>query len=328
MLCCWHSVFLLTAYMLISCNVLVLASMGDRSEYYYNCMKTCKASNCTNDRLSVFDARQPLHLKLLGWECVDECKYECMWATTNWFMKHRQRVPQFYGKWPFVRIFGVQEPASAFASILNLLSHFNMINKMNKKSSPKTHFRDLWNLFGLLSINAWLWSTIFHTRDFGFTEKMDYFSGFALVLYQFNSFFIRMFRLNNDQLSRVALYTISVLSLLYFVYHVNYLSTVSFDYGYNMKVNITIGFLNSICWLAWSFYKYFYTNSKYVYRCALSVLLIDLSMVLEIFDFSPLLWLFDSHALWHFSTIFIPYFWYQFLIDDNYQVDLASYKLL
>ncbi len=27
---------------------------------------------------------------------------------------------------------------------------------------------------------------------------------------------------------------------------------VKFDYGYNMTVNISVGAVNSVCWLAWS----------------------------------------------------------------------------
>ena len=47
-------------------------------------------------------------------------------------------------------------------------------------------------------------------------------------------------------------------------------------------------------------------------------------MSLEIFDFSPVLWLVDSHALWHISTVLIPFLWYQFVIEDNYYLELKS----
>jgi len=35
-----------------------------------------------------------------------------------------------------------------------------------------------------VALNTWFWSTLFHTRDFDFTEKMDYFCATALVTYQ------------------------------------------------------------------------------------------------------------------------------------------------
>jgi hypothetical protein len=41
----------------------------------------------------------------------------------------------------------------------------------------------VWLGYGLVSLNAWFWSTVFHTRDVDFTEKMDYFSAFTIVTY-------------------------------------------------------------------------------------------------------------------------------------------------
>ena len=33
-----------------------------------------------------------------------------------------------------------------------------------------------------VSLNTWLWSAVFHTRDVGWTEKMDYFSAALLIV--------------------------------------------------------------------------------------------------------------------------------------------------
>jgi len=185
-------------------------------------------------------------------------------------------------------------------------------------------FKWMWIGFGVCSINTWIWSTIFHTRDFEFTEKMDYFSAFSLVLFQFNCFFIRILKLRKGVLDRITMYSILFCSICYYLYHVYYLSFIDFDYGYNMNVNIFFGALNSLCWIIWSLYKCFYLGNFYAWRCTLSVLLVDILMSLEIFDFSPIFWTFDSHALWHLSTISIPFFWYQFIIDDNYYLDLEA----
>ena len=37
-------------------------------------------------------------MRLLGWDCPEECKYECMWKTTELFKEKTDSVPQFYGK--------------------------------------------------------------------------------------------------------------------------------------------------------------------------------------------------------------------------------------
>lgn len=195
---------------------------------------------------------------------------------------------------------------------------------MRAAMSYRAPFKWMWLGFGVCSVNAWVWSTIFHTRDFDFTEKMDYFSAFSLVLYQFNCFFIRILKQRKQFMEQLLMYSITLLTFSYYFYHVYYLSFVKFDYGYNMSVNIFFGALNSMCWIIWSIYKVFYLGHIYAWRCMVSVLLIDVLMSLEIFDFSPILWTVDSHAMWHLSTIIIPLFWYKFVIDDNYYLDLTS----
>ena len=43
-------------------------------------------------------ARQSLHLRLLRWNCDDECDYKCMWETVDAFQRDNSKIPQFYGK--------------------------------------------------------------------------------------------------------------------------------------------------------------------------------------------------------------------------------------
>lgn len=158
---------------------------------------------------------------------------------------------------------------------------------------------------------------------------MDYFSAFALVLYQFNAFFIRLFIYNKIKYSNHLIITISLFCLAFYFNHVYYLTYTRFDYGYNMRINILFGILNSFCWLIWSLYSYFKLKLKYTWKCVLSILLIDFLMLLEIFDFKPILWLIDSHALWHFTTIIVPFYWYPFFIDDtNYNLFINTYNTI
>ena len=70
----------------------------------------------------------------------------------------------------------------------------------------------------------------------------------------------------------------------------------------------------SFCWFAWCYWKW--PTHRYVKSAAFAVLLLNLSISLELLDFPPLFWTFDSHALWHLSTAFIHSIWYQFIIDD------------
>lgn len=97
---------------------LVAASVGDRSFYHQTCLKACWDAFCDSrapqstaqrakETLS-FEISASVYLKYLGWSCTDECQYQCMWRTVDYFVEieKRQTVPQFYGKWPFVRFYG------------------------------------------------------------------------------------------------------------------------------------------------------------------------------------------------------------------------------
>ncbi len=73
--------------------------------------------------------------------------YNCMWRTTNAFVTRKWPVPQFYGKWPFERFLGMQEPASVVFSILNFLSHCWMIRKFRADVRPDSPMFRVWHVF-------------------------------------------------------------------------------------------------------------------------------------------------------------------------------------
>ena len=50
----------------------------------------------------------------------------------------------------------------------------------------------VWVLYALICVNAWAWSTVFHTRDIHFTEMMDYFCAFSIVLFSLLAFLLRV----------------------------------------------------------------------------------------------------------------------------------------
>lgn len=141
---------LLVALIVLGLALIVDGSSGDRSQIFNECLDRCHSYNCTRSgsaTLSRHDLTQPLYLTLLGWSCIDECKYTCMWVTVDKFVRvYKYDVPQFYGKWPFVRLFGVQEPASVLASLLNLFASCYMIKKLinQVRMSRRTPFKWLW----------------------------------------------------------------------------------------------------------------------------------------------------------------------------------------
>lgn len=286
-----------------------VCSYGDRSNTFQNCMHWCGVKNCSNStHLADFEAKRPWYLSVLQWECWDECDHYCMWHVVKVFQYNGLAIPQFHGKWPFYRFLGIQEPASMLFSVLNGFVHFYMWQKF-RKNVPNCHFNSIWNTQAMLSINAWFWSAIFHTRDIPLTEKLDYFCAFSMVLYSFYSLIVRVC---SSHKSGLPLF-VAVPFLSYFAYHIYYLTYIRFDYGYNMKANIIIGLLNSCGWLMWC---YKYRHKRYVWKCAVSVLAVNLLLLLELCDFPPWKFTIDAHALWHLGTIPVPLLWYSFLIED------------
>ena len=65
-------------------------SVGDRSYDFRSCVSSCAAHNCSQE-LS-------LDLRLLGWDCQEECRYQCMHRVTAEDVRAGRRVRQFFGK--------------------------------------------------------------------------------------------------------------------------------------------------------------------------------------------------------------------------------------
>jgi len=89
-------------------------------------------------------------------------------------------IQQFYGKWPFYRLLGIQEPASTLFSIMNFVSHYKGYRRVRKLG--EFEYGWLLMIFSLSGMNTWIWSSVFHSRDTLLTEKLDYFSAMLYIL--------------------------------------------------------------------------------------------------------------------------------------------------
>lgn len=138
----------------------VLASPGDSAQVFQGCVHICQSHICDGSTPHVL----PLSLQIMQWTCTDDCRYQCMHMITDEAKASGMPVLQYYGKWPFWRFAGLQEPASVLFSLLNLLAHMNGFIRVRKKVSPGHPMRGYYLKFALVSINAWLWSTVFHSR--------------------------------------------------------------------------------------------------------------------------------------------------------------------
>ncbi|KAH9948137.1 Per1-like protein [Amylocystis lapponica] len=290
-----------------------LASSGDRAEAYRSCVLACQSHNCPDS--TAFS--QPLALRLTRWTCTDDCKYHCMHHITDHAMQSAQPVQQYHGKWPFWRLAGMQEPASVAFSLLNLLAHARGLRRLRARV-PDTHpMKNYYVCSALVSMNAWVWSSVFHTRDLPRTEKLDYFSAALAILYALY------------YTVRSGVYVAwTCICTFAFLAHISYLTLLPrFDYTYNMAFNLTVGMSHNLLWASYSLpaslspLRRFPSRPvsyrpDYASKAVLFVLLTTAATALELFDFPPWGRVIDAHSLWHLSTVPIAMFWYDFLIQD------------
>lgn len=272
----------------------IIASAGDREYEYQLCIQTRYVADCSLSTI----------LRLTGWSCLDDLKYRCMQEISSKKLERGLEILQYHGKWPFIRVLGMQEPASVLFSLGNMYAHFRGIKSLQKFNG---HWKNLYLTFGYISILVWTASTIFHARDFPITEKLDYFMAILGLEYSFYISFLKAWSLFNSRITERIL-------IVYYMWHVLYLSIGRFDYSYNMIIGIILGLLTNFHWLLWYYKRGYKTN--YGWKQVVFTVGISFAMSLEVLDFPPILGFIDAHSLWHLSTIPLVFLHYSFLYDD------------
>lgn len=322
---------LIVILMLTVVVAVVSGSRGDQEEEYLECLSGClKVHQCSvaNDHPS------SAWLRFLGWSCRDECRYECMWEVVRERRVHGLPIEQYHGKWPFIRIAGIQEPASVVFSILNGLAHIFGLAAYKRRVGTKGGSGSgnvggsggsgssgnvggsgsgtlLMTVYAAVAVNAWIWSSIFHTRDTDWTERMDYFSAAALLFFSLFLSIAKLFYSNSRGGGGLGLFLIGVGLMGWFMRYVYYLGWVRFDYGYNMTVMVALGLTFNGLWFAWGL-----ANRKHLRSARLTMVwtvVATLAGALELLEFVPLWDTIDAHSLWHAVTVPLAYAIYRIL---------------
>lgn len=276
-------------------------------------------SRVWNSQTDLFSA---VEHRLLFWDCPSECDYTCQHIITDARISrdppHLEPVVQFHGKWPFYRLFGMQEPFSVLFSLMNLLAHNWGLSQIRERIPASYSLRRYYILFGYCGLASWTFSMIFHTRDFKLTERLDYFAAGLSVMYGLYYSPIRIFRLdkrggNETSTKRkesfVRLWTVFCGTA--YLLHISYLSFWRFDYTYNMAANVTVGIIQNLLWTGFSIMRYRKVGRLWAAWPGLIVAWIVLAMSLELFDFAPWGRMLDAHALWHLGTVGPTIWWYR-----------------
>ncbi|MCJ1361033.1 hypothetical protein MMC16_000130 [Acarospora aff. strigata] len=237
-------------------------------------------------------------------------------------------VVQYHGKWPFYRFLGIQEPCSVLFSLFNFLAHQHGIKKI-RESIPRDYpLRYYYILLGTFGMASWVFSMVFHTRDFGVTEKADYFAAGASVLYGLYYAPIRIFRLDQQTppIKPTLLRWWTILCIAAYMAHVSYLTLWRWDYTYNMAANVAVGIIQNVLWSWFSITRYRRLKKPWAAWPGLIVAWIVVAMSLELLDFPPIGGLLDAHSLWHLGTVGPTIWWYNFLVRDT-QEDMVGERL-
>ncbi|KAF2086621.1 Mn2+ homeostasis protein-like protein Per1 [Saccharata proteae CBS 121410] len=321
----WHTIAVAVLLLLLACGA--HASLGDRLPDFKNCVKVCVETNCDGPDPTPI----PLQHRLLLWTCPAECDYVCQHIITDKRLSrdppHLSPILQFHGKWPFHRFLGMQEPFSVIFSLLNFLAHDWGMSKL-RQTIPATYpLRKYYLLFGWFGMNSWVWSMVFHTRDFGWSEKMDYFAAGASVMYGLYYTPIRVFRLDLETKNRQSVRRAwTGLCVALYAAHVIYLTCWSWDYTYNMAANVAVGIVQNLMWSWFSISRYRKLKRTWAAWPGLIVAWIIVAMSLELLDFPPWKGMIDAHSLWHLGTVGPTIAWYSFLVKDA-QEDLQGTRL-
>ena len=238
-------------------------------------------------------------------------------------------IVQYHGKWPFHRIMGVQEPCSVVFSFLNLLAHRRGLAQIKDQIPASYPLRKYYTLFGYVGSASWIFSMIFHTRDFNLTEKLDYFAAGASVLYGLYYTPIRIFRLHERKPSVKAttLRLWTILCAFLYIAHVSYLTLWRWDYTYNMAVNVAVGVVQNVLWSTFSISRYQRLKKPWAAWPGMIVAWIILAMSLELLDFPPWKGLLDAHSLWHLGTVGPTIWWYKYVFCVSLLTALADLHL-
>ncbi|KAK3337244.1 Per1-like-domain-containing protein [Cercophora scortea] len=284
------------------------ASYGDRLPEFQECVKICDRENCGADAQHASPI--PLHHRLLLWTCPAECDYTCQHLITarRRAAKPPQPTVQFHGKWPFRRFLGMQEPLSVLFSAGNFMAHYHGLRLIQARVPASYPLRRYYTGFAYLSLTTWVFSFIFHIRDFSLTEQLDYFAAGASVLYGLYYAPVRILRLDKW---RAALRVWTTVCVLLYAAHVTYLKMWKWDYSYNMKANVVCGAIQNVLWISFSIARYRSRRRAWAAWGGITVVLVMSAMSLELLDFAPIWGSLDAHSLWHAGTIGPIVLWYK-----------------
>lgn len=181
----------------------------------------------------------------------------------------QKQMVQYYGKWVFVRVWGIQEPLSTGFSVGNVLVQLYGLHILWSYVPDAYPLKQTYLIHALVCTNAWIWSAVFHTHDRPWAKKMDYCSAGLSVLHLAFLTIARFWRLSpRPTMSELApplpvstlgptrsqryFHLLGFGCVVGYALHVCYLFLGKFDYGYNMAATIPVVMIHLGLLLLWA----------------------------------------------------------------------------
>jgi hypothetical protein len=287
----------------------VSCSLGDKDPIYQSCRSACISYTCSMQRTA-----RSLDLMIFGWSCQENCSYTCMHESRQ--LRENRGLPmvQYHGKWPFLRVLGMQEFFSVFFSLVNIVPHAQFFLFALDYELPLHYFAV--QVHSLCGVIAFMFSAIFHCRDMPMTEKLDYAGAFIFALSLFAGMISCVLE-SYGKFSPVTYHALNILLFIFAIGHLYYLFGIKFNYGWNMNVIISISILMGLLSIIFAFRKNFQNGAwKVATSCVLALLF---GLFFEVFDFPPIWLLIDAHSCWHAATGLITFLFYSY-----FQTDIAN----
>ncbi|RKF79330.1 Protein PER1-like protein [Golovinomyces cichoracearum] len=328
----WHFNCQQLCVILVFFTLRASSSFGDRLPEFQHCLDTRELQEWGEfNSYALLSSKAHLTKlaflhRVLLWNCDSECDYTCQHIITNQRTAAGKAVVQFHGKWPFYRFLGIQEPFSVLFSMLNFLAHHNGLSKIRARIPASYSLRRFYVIFAYSGMASWVFSMIFHTRDYALTEQLDYLAAGGSVLYGLYYTPIRIFRIDLEgKRSKSILRAWTILCISMYMSHVIYMKLYKWDYRYNILANVIVGITQNAMWSWFSVRRYQQSGQFWAIWPGIVVTWVILAMSLELMDFPPLWGYLDAHSLWHLGTVGPTIIWYNFLIKDA-QDDLATVR--
>jgi hypothetical protein len=310
----------------------VYGSAGDIDFYYQECVEKCTMQSCPEDPVpfSLFNGNwnadspisnhsvryPPLSVSIIPWDCDETCRYDCMSMITSKRKGYTLGPLKYYGHWPFIRWFGLEEPASSLFSVLNIIPHALFLKYYLPKYFLRSPMRRYLTLYAIASINAWFASMLYHAKKIPFTTTYDLASALILVCVGLLLALRKLFSKINVRVVTTVGNGLTFF-LLYRLYRMIIGQDVSFDE--HMQTCMIIVVISTVCWILWALLPFLsvqkFPGIQHGVGLLVQIWFVS-SAMLEVFDFPPFWGTFDAHSLWHAATVPLGFLWYYFWFID------------